>query len=228
MAGTASDHVPVPAAPFDTPTKRYSAFLQEQWRIVPSLTVNLGVRWDTESYYGQDPIIGHLQGVLAAGPVVASRRRDVGFRGRRHLEAVRFGGPLLLRPADGHQRPRVHRLLLRHDLQLRPCFNRPGSGGPAQRDLPGRRRLGLAGRSGYEGVLSGRADGRRREGSRPDSFHRPQGHLPDPRPHDRRSLRSRLQRSVDPRHRLRAHQPRLGRSGRERRDCLLQRLGQSA
>ena len=57
----APDFVPVPEAPFTTPARRYSAFLQDQWRVVPSLTVNLGVRWDTESYYGEDPITGPFQ-----------------------------------------------------------------------------------------------------------------------------------------------------------------------
>ncbi len=57
-AGGEDDYVIISASPFTTPTKRYSAFLQDQWRIVPSLTVNLGVRWDTESYYGLDPITG--------------------------------------------------------------------------------------------------------------------------------------------------------------------------
>ena len=54
----APDFVPVASTPFTTPTRRYSAFLQEHWRVVPSLTVNLGVRWDTESYYGLDPVAG--------------------------------------------------------------------------------------------------------------------------------------------------------------------------
>ncbi len=38
-------------APFDTPTKRYSGFIQDQWRITPALTVNVGVRYDTETLY---------------------------------------------------------------------------------------------------------------------------------------------------------------------------------
>ena len=59
--GTASGYVPVAASPFETPARRYSAFLQDQWRILPSLTVNLGVRWDTESHYGQDPITGSFK-----------------------------------------------------------------------------------------------------------------------------------------------------------------------
>ena len=56
--GTPDDYGIAPAYPFETPTRRYSAFLQDQWRAAPSLTVNLGVRWDTESYYGLDPITG--------------------------------------------------------------------------------------------------------------------------------------------------------------------------
>ncbi len=38
-------------APFDTPTKRYGAYAQDQWRVVPSVTLNFGVRYDTESFY---------------------------------------------------------------------------------------------------------------------------------------------------------------------------------
>jgi hypothetical protein len=38
-------------APFDTPTKRYAAYAQDQWRVVPSVTLNLGIRYDTESFY---------------------------------------------------------------------------------------------------------------------------------------------------------------------------------
>ncbi len=51
-AGTESDFTIIPASPFNTPIKRYSAFIQDQWRIIPTLTVNLGVRYDTETYYG--------------------------------------------------------------------------------------------------------------------------------------------------------------------------------
>ena len=105
MAGTASDYVPVARGPL-----RYAD--QTLQRVPPGPV-------EDPSLPDGEPrrAVGHgellrpgphhrlLQGVLAAEPVVASRRRDVGFRGRRHLEAVRFGGPLLLRPADGHQRP---------------------------------------------------------------------------------------------------------------------------
>ena len=47
----ASDLSPLTAAPFNTPTKRYSGFVQDQWRIIPALTVNFGVRYDTETLY---------------------------------------------------------------------------------------------------------------------------------------------------------------------------------
>ena len=46
-----SDLTPLVVAPFDTPTKRYSGFLQDQWRVTPALTVNAGVRYDTETLY---------------------------------------------------------------------------------------------------------------------------------------------------------------------------------
>ncbi len=57
-AGTPSDNFIIPASPFNTPIKRYSGFIQDQWRIIPSLTLNAGVRYDTENYYGLDPITG--------------------------------------------------------------------------------------------------------------------------------------------------------------------------
>ena len=57
-AGTQSDYHLIPASPFNTPTNRYSAFAQDQWRVIPTLTFNLGIRWDTESFYGLDPITG--------------------------------------------------------------------------------------------------------------------------------------------------------------------------
>jgi hypothetical protein len=41
----------IDAAPFNTPTKRYSGFIQDQWRITPALTANFGVRYDTETLY---------------------------------------------------------------------------------------------------------------------------------------------------------------------------------
>jgi outer membrane receptor protein involved in Fe transport len=48
---SASDLNPLVTAPFSTPTKRYSGFVQDQWRITPALTANFGVRYDTETLY---------------------------------------------------------------------------------------------------------------------------------------------------------------------------------
>src|SRR5262249_12999678 len=43
--GTPNDFHIIDQSPFDVPTKRYSAFLQDQWRIIPTLTINAGIRW---------------------------------------------------------------------------------------------------------------------------------------------------------------------------------------
>ena len=53
----------IDASPFNTPTKRYSGFIQDQWRIIPTLTMNIGVRYDSESFYGfsPDPAIGEFK-----------------------------------------------------------------------------------------------------------------------------------------------------------------------
>ena len=56
-----NDYQIVPASPFDVSTQRYSAFIQDQWRIAPTLTANLGVRWDTESFHGLDPVTGPFE-----------------------------------------------------------------------------------------------------------------------------------------------------------------------
>ncbi len=44
-----TDLTQLQTAPFDTPSKRYSGFFQDQWRIIPTLTVNVGLRYDTEN-----------------------------------------------------------------------------------------------------------------------------------------------------------------------------------
>jgi outer membrane receptor protein involved in Fe transport len=57
-SGTKNDYQVIPASPFAISTKRYSGYIQDQWRVIPSLTVNLGLRYDAESFYGLDPITG--------------------------------------------------------------------------------------------------------------------------------------------------------------------------
>jgi outer membrane receptor protein involved in Fe transport len=43
-----TDVTPLAASPFATPTNRTGAYIQDQWRIFPTLTVNAGVRYDRE------------------------------------------------------------------------------------------------------------------------------------------------------------------------------------
>ena len=54
FTASAADQTPLVQAPFDTPTKRWGAFVQDQWRILPTLTVNAGLRWDQEHYFAGD------------------------------------------------------------------------------------------------------------------------------------------------------------------------------
>jgi outer membrane receptor protein involved in Fe transport len=56
--GTEDNYQIIDASPFSAATKRYSGYIQDQWRVTPSLTVNLGIRYDYESYYGNDPNTG--------------------------------------------------------------------------------------------------------------------------------------------------------------------------
>jgi outer membrane receptor protein involved in Fe transport len=56
--GTAASPQILDAAPFSASTRRYGGYIQDQWRVTPSLTVNLGIRYDSESYYGFDPTTG--------------------------------------------------------------------------------------------------------------------------------------------------------------------------
>ncbi|MCA1580568.1 MAG: TonB-dependent receptor [Acidobacteria bacterium] len=55
-AANGTDLTPLVESPFDTPTKRYGAFVQDSWRITPSLSVNAGVRWDQEEFFRGDQV----------------------------------------------------------------------------------------------------------------------------------------------------------------------------
>jgi outer membrane receptor protein involved in Fe transport len=48
FTASGSDFNPLISAPFDTPSKRTGLFLQDQFRVLPTLTVNAGVRWDQD------------------------------------------------------------------------------------------------------------------------------------------------------------------------------------
>ena len=86
FAASATDITPLVAAPFDTPTKRWGAFVQDQWRIIPTLTVNAGLRWDQEHYFAGD---GHTAFKLLNQ--WAPRFGFVWDFGRWDEQAVRFG-----------------------------------------------------------------------------------------------------------------------------------------
>ncbi|MEP6802763.1 MAG: TonB-dependent receptor [Acidobacteriota bacterium] len=45
---SATDLTPLVTAPFDTPSNRTGFFLQDQWRILPTLSINAGIRYDKE------------------------------------------------------------------------------------------------------------------------------------------------------------------------------------
>jgi len=48
FTASGTDLTPLVQAPFNVPTDRWSAYLQDQWRVIPTLTVNFGVRYDSE------------------------------------------------------------------------------------------------------------------------------------------------------------------------------------
>jgi outer membrane receptor protein involved in Fe transport len=58
VQGTQDNYRVVPSADSTAIVKRAGAFLQDQWRVSPRVTVNAGLRFDTESYYGFDPQSG--------------------------------------------------------------------------------------------------------------------------------------------------------------------------
>jgi hypothetical protein len=51
------DLAPIDDAPFETPTDRWGAFVQDTWRITPALTINAGVRYDSEDIIRSDQVI---------------------------------------------------------------------------------------------------------------------------------------------------------------------------
>jgi outer membrane receptor protein involved in Fe transport len=59
--GTPDNYQIIDASPFDVPTKRYAGYIQDQWRVIPTLTINAGLRYDSEKFYGLDPITGPFQ-----------------------------------------------------------------------------------------------------------------------------------------------------------------------
>jgi len=56
--GSPNDYRQADSAAFSVFAGPHSGFLQGQWTVAPALTVNLGIRYDTESYHGYDPLNG--------------------------------------------------------------------------------------------------------------------------------------------------------------------------
>ncbi|HET9795659.1 MAG TPA: TonB-dependent receptor [Thermoanaerobaculia bacterium] len=52
FTASGSDLTPLARAPFDVKTPQWSAYLQDSWRVLPSLTVNAGIRYDEENLKG--------------------------------------------------------------------------------------------------------------------------------------------------------------------------------
>ncbi len=51
FAPNATDPTPITQSPFSVPDKGWSVFVQDEWRIAPSLVVNAGLRYDDQKVY---------------------------------------------------------------------------------------------------------------------------------------------------------------------------------
>src|SRR5262249_12672151 len=67
VSGTAADFTFLPVAPYSVPSKRWSAFIQDQWRVIPTLTINARVRYGTQQDFGQCPP-GSSCGIVTPAP----------------------------------------------------------------------------------------------------------------------------------------------------------------
>ena len=175
-------------APFNTPTNRWSVFVQDQWRIIPTLTVNAGVRYDYRR-----PSSGNGETAFTLNNQWAPRLGVTwDFVGdgtsKLYASAGRFYYSL---PTDLNVRVFTANTPSSPSTTARPSWlrtRRPprthssrSARSPESRSTPASRRPTRT------------SHARRREGARPDLFGRPEGHLPHPRPDDRGPLRPRLQ-----------------------------------
>ena len=56
LTASGTEPTPLDRTLFSVPAKRWSAFLQDEWRVTPSLTVNLGLRYDAENIVRSDGV----------------------------------------------------------------------------------------------------------------------------------------------------------------------------
>ena len=187
-------------------------YIQDSFKVMPSFTINAGLRWDKEDvndYTGAtafsttnewQPRIGVIWDPNADGQM-----KIYAFYGRfyyslptdlnvRAYGAQTGGTTYNFDPVDSDAGPDRHR--------------------PRDPVLPGRR-VHRAGAAGPEGHLPGRSVGRLRHAARPELLGRRQGHVPQPRQHDRRPLRPRRLEPADELQHLRHHQPGLGQPARD-------------
>ena len=188
-AANGTDLTPLRESPFSVPTTRWSAFLQDEWRVTPRLTVNLGVRYDSESVLrGNGAPAFSLTGQWAPRAGVSW---DVVGNGTSKLYAS-AGRFYYAMPTDLGGSG-LHRQHVRRDVQLQPDLHRAGPRHADRSDPAGGILRWRARRPGNQGVLPGRVHDRFREVDRHDSVGRLEGNIPDARPGDRGPVRPRLQ-----------------------------------
>ncbi len=195
-------------------------YIQDSWKIMPSLTLNAGVRWDEEKvndYTGAtafkttnewQPRIGVIWDPKADGQM-----KIYAFYGRfyysiptdlnvRAYGAQTNGTTYNFDPVDATQDPTV----IGHET---PFYQGGASTEPVQ--------------PGIKGIYQDEVLGRLRHAARPELLDRLEGHVPQPRQDDRGPLRPRRLEPSDELQHLRHHQPGLGQPAGARPGSGLQR-----
>ena len=73
--------------PFEVPNKLYSIFVQDEWKVLPNLVVNAGIRYDDQKVDKGDD----SRRIRPEQPVVAAPRLQLGLPERRVEQALRLG-----------------------------------------------------------------------------------------------------------------------------------------
>ena len=134
--GTTDDSI-IDASLFNTPTKRYAGYIQDQWRIIPTLTINLGVRYDSEQFFGFSPdprsASSRRSSINQWSPRVGIAWDSSGTAPRSCT--VRSAASISL--SDGLERPCLHGEFGGPDLQLRIQLDHPGRQAPRAQNFQG-------------------------------------------------------------------------------------------